>query len=174
MHVSARNKGFTLVELLLVVSLIAVLSSFLIPGFSNYIDNQNIRQAQELLKSDLRNVQNKALTGVGASVSTVDYWGLKIPSSDAKNYIYFQSQTNDGSACDSAVANETSGNLPGDVVIKGANGVCVFFSLRNGDATIVNLVGGGDTISIGYPDEPACYGVQINAAGMIRGVDLCP
>ncbi|MBT6401316.1 prepilin-type N-terminal cleavage/methylation domain-containing protein [candidate division WWE3 bacterium] len=174
MHVPTRSNGFTLVELLLVVSLIAVLSSFLIPGFSNYINNQNIRQGQELLKSDLRTAQNKALTGVGSSSSTVNYWGLKIPSADAQSYIYFQSNTNDGSACDGAVTDETSGSLPGDVVVKDANGTCVFFSLRNGDATIINLTGGGDTLSVGYPGENACYGVQINSVGMIRGVNLCP
>lgn len=169
----AQDQGFTLIELLLVVSLIAVLSSFLIPGFSNYIDTQNIRQSQELLKSDLRTVQNKALTGVSASVAGVSYWGLKITSQDAANYSYFKSPTADAAACDSATLEETSDSLPGDVVVREASGACIFFSLRNGDATVVNL-GGSDTISIGYVGEDLCYGVQVNSAGMIRGVDLCP
>jgi len=172
MQFPAQQKGFTLVELLLVVSLIAVLSSFLIPGFSNYISTQNIRQAQEHIKSDLRTVQNKALTGVSSSDPTVSYWGLKVPSQDATNYTFFKSSTNDASACDAAVADETSDPLPGDVLIRDAAGACVFFSLRNGDATLVNL-GGSDIIPVGYAGEPPCSGVQINSAGMIRGVDTC-
>lgn len=171
MRLSAQNKGFTLIELLLVVSLIAVLSTFLLPGFSNYIDLQNIRQGQESLKSDLRTVQNKALTGVGSSNSLVQYWGLKVPSDNANNYFYFQSTTADGPACDLAEKQETSVNLPSDVVIMGAGGACVFFSLRNGDATIMRYA--EDTIYVGYAGDEACYGVQINSAGMIRGVDEC-
>ena len=169
----AQQKGFTLVELLLVVSLIAVLSSFLIPGFSNYISTQNIRQGQETLKSDLRSAQNKALTGVSSSDPTVSYWGLRIPSQDASTYTFFKSSSNDGNACDNAVTVETSDKLPGDVVVRNANGACVFFSLRNGDATVVNL-GGSDTLPVGYAGETPCQGVQINSAGMIRGVDTCP
>lgn len=168
----AQNKGFTLVELLLVVALIAVLSSFLIPGFSNYIDSQNIRQGQELLKSDLRTAQNKALTGVSSSVAGVSYWGLKIPSQNAAKYSFFKSSEADSSACNNAVLEETSKPLPGGVVVIDAPGACVFFSLRNGDATVVNIA--GDTISIGYAGETACAGVQVNTAGMIREVDLCP
>ena len=167
---TAQQKGFTLVELLLVVSLIAVLSSFLIPGFSNYITTQNIRQAQESLKSDLRTAQNKALTGVSSSDPTVSYWGLKVPSQNSPSYVFFKSSTNDAGACDAAVTDEIGDKLPGDVVVIDANGACVFFSLRNGDATIVNL-GGSDIIPIGYAEEAPCHGVQINSAGMIRGVD---
>lgn len=172
----AQQKGFTLVELLLVVSLIAVMSSFLIPGFSNYINTQNIRQAQESIKSDLRTVQNKALTGVSSSDPLVSYWGLKVLSQNASTYVFFKSNTNDAGACDAvdaAVADETSDNLPGDVVVIDANGACVFFSLRNGDATIANL-GGSDILPVGYAGEAPCSGVQINSAGMIRGVDTCP
>ena len=66
MKVSARLfnfKGFTLIELLIVVTIMAVLTGALIPSFSKYIDNQNVRQALEQVKDDLRNTQNNALTG---------------------------------------------------------------------------------------------------------------
>ncbi|OGC47613.1 hypothetical protein A2886_02390 [candidate division WWE3 bacterium RIFCSPHIGHO2_01_FULL_42_13] len=166
-----NNRGFTLVELLLVVSLIAVLSSFLIPGFSNYIDNQNIRQAQEIVKSDLRTVQNNALSGVGSSSSSVLYWGLKISSQNASNYGFFKAAAANSSACSSATIEQTSVDLPGAVVIRDGAGACVFFNLRNGDATVVNLP--NSTIKLGPAGVTACDGVQINSAGMIRGVEIC-
>lgn len=171
MSTPSRN-GFTLVELLLVVALIAVLSSFLIPGFSTYIDVQNIRQAQELVKSDLRTVQNNALTGVGTSSSTTAYWGLKISSQNANTYGFFRAATADSSSCGSASIEQNGANLPGKVVIRDGSGGCIFFSIRNGDATIVNLPNGD--IKVGYAGSAACDGVEVNSAGMIRAIDLCP
>lgn len=168
---TASKNGFTLVELLLVVSIIAVLSSFLIPGFSNYIDNQNVLQASEILKSDLRSAQSKALTGVGAYSSGILYWGIKIPSDNATSYIFFNSTANDATACTNAVADTTSENLPGGVVIKGANGACIFFSVENGNANFVNTTG---SLDVGRVSEAACFAVAVNSVGMIRGVDLCP
>ncbi len=168
----SKDSGFTLVELLLVVSLIAVLSSLLIPGFSTYIDNQNIRQAQEILKSDLRTAQNNALTGVGSSDTTVSYWGLKIPSQNATNYGFFKSAAATPEACDSASIETIATTLPGNVVVKDASGACVFFSARNGDALFLNY-GNNDTLLVGRPGEETCFGVQVNSAGMVKDIDTC-
>lgn len=47
----------------MVVSIIAIIGGGIIPSFSQYLNDQNLKQAQEQLKSDLRTIQNKALTG---------------------------------------------------------------------------------------------------------------
>ena len=60
------SKGFTLVELMIVVGILAIVSGIMIPSFSTYTRNQTLKQAQENLKSDLRSAQNKALTGTGS------------------------------------------------------------------------------------------------------------
>jgi len=174
-HPTENNSGFTLIELLMVVSIIAVLSSFLIPGFSNYIDKQNVLQGQEILKSDLRTAQNKALTGVGSSIGTA-FWGVKVIGNNAADYLYFSSTAASGPVCDGIDAStagvEKTQNLNGNVVVRDSNNACVFFSIRNGDATIVNNAG-SDTLKVAHVDEAPCYGVQINSAGMIKGVKLC-
>jgi len=169
------QSGFTLVELLLVVSIIAILSGFLIPGFSNYIDSQNVLQANEVLKSDLRSAQNRALTGVDASSGTTNYWGIKISMQNAPYYYTFKSAANSAAECNSvnlasAIKSET---LPGGVVVRDGSGACVFFSMKNGDATFQNN-GGSTTLKVGYSGQSYCDGVDVNSVGMIRTVDLCP
>lgn len=160
--------GFTLIELLIVVSMITILSGFMIPGFSNYLNTQNIRQAQEILKSDLRTIQNKALTGVSAGSG--EYWGLKINSDNAPFYYYFVSGGNDQTACNGAPTTERSTQLPGDVVItNGSTATCVFFSFKNGDAAVVGAE--GNTIKVGYITSTTCSGVTINDYGLIYSVD---
>lgn len=172
MQVPAQ-KGFTLVEILLVVSIIAILSGFLIPGFSNYIENQNIRQGQELFKSDLRTVQNKALTGVGSTSTSINYWGLKITDAAATNYYFFSSDEASSTACDNVNIStaDRSESLPGGVAVLNAANSCVFFSLENGDAVVTGN-GGSNIFGLSYPGETACLGVEINSVGMIRAKDI--
>ena len=76
----AAQKAFTLIELLIVVSLITIITGALLPSFNNYIDAQNVKQAQEQVEDELRTLQNKALNGENASVELasgqVEYWGV--------------------------------------------------------------------------------------------------
>lgn len=174
MKSSARNLGFTLVEILLVVSIIAVLSAFLIPSFSNYTESQSIRQGTEILKSDLRTAQNKALTGVNSVSGNANYWGVKISSDNESSYEFFYSTSN--TSCDAVniTVSSTSKNLPGNVAVRGEGGVCVFFDRRNGDA---NFVGQADNkLHVGMSSgsiENACEGVEVNSAGMMLVFDDC-
>ena len=49
------KKGFTLVELVIVIAVIAVLSAVLIPVFGNVINNAKVAKA----KADVRNINEK-------------------------------------------------------------------------------------------------------------------
>lgn len=174
MSVPAQNKGFTLVEILLVVSIIAVLSGFLIPGFSNYTESQSIKQGLEILKSDLRTAQNKALTGVESVTAGANYWGIRIGSDNASNYEFFYSSSNTSCNYANITVSSTSKTLPGNVAVLGEGGVCIFFSRKNGDANIVGQV--DNKLHVGSASESvgsACEGVQINSAGMMMSFDDC-
>lgn len=56
-------KGYTLVEILIVISIIAVLLSFTLAGFSNARERQAIQAAKEQILSVLQSAQKSAFTG---------------------------------------------------------------------------------------------------------------
>jgi len=176
MHVSAQKNAFTLVELLISVSIILILSGVLIPSFSGYLNNQNILQGAEQLKSDLRTLQNKALTRVGAEIGA-KYWGLKIASDNANNYYFFYSTGNSQTECNSGSTSTAGVKLPGDVIIRNGPGsessFCVFFNIVNGDVNMVKQAGtSSNRISLGYLSSTNnCKGVEINSAGMMKLVN---
>lgn len=172
MKTPVRFRAFTLIELLIVVSILAILSAFLIPGFSNYLDTQNIKQAQEQVKSDLRTAQNRALNGVG-SAPTVNYWGIRNGGANSSRYYFFTSGQADLTTCNAVGTGlETSMKLPGGAVIKN-DAFCVFFSFDNGDAVFVgNGISGSEfQITLGYSDSTGneCFKVILNSGGLIYG-----
>lgn len=163
------QNGFTLVELLIVVSLIAIITGTMVPNFSSYIQNQNLRQAQEQIKNDLRDLQNRALSGFQAlsGAGNFKYWGVKF-TDEQKYYVFFKSTASDVSTCNGiTTGEERSENLPGNAVVK--NGTyCLFFSFENGDI----ITTGTTSIVVGYPNsstDTSCYPIEFNTSGLIKG-----
>ena len=168
MNNSARvQKAFTLIELLIVVSLITIMTGAIIPGFNSYIINQNMKQAQEAVKNDLRTAQNRALTGANSDTGIL-YWGVKfIDNSD--HYYFVSDDVN--TDCASLLSSDQSDNLPGGAVIATSGAAqCVFFSLANGDAS------GATQIYVTDADGN-CRRVDTNSFGLITsytGAAVCP
>lgn len=174
--------GFTLIELLIVVSLITIITGAVVPSFNNYIDNQNVKQAQEALKDDLRTIQNKALNGELAqtelgpgSDEKVEYWGVEF-TQNAPDYDYFISVNTStcGAPGDSRRQDVTTSELlPGASVVRSPTG-CVFFSFANGDITdtLTNA-----TVTVGPLGGGAnsCRRVSVTANGLIQAGtgDVC-
>lgn len=165
MKVSAQ--GFTLLELLIVVSIIAVMSGAILPAFSQYIDNQGSRQAQEQVKSDLRTTQNRALTGSAADqfigTDPVLFWGLAF-TNDSPTYSYFISTGNATDDCSEEV--KGSYTLPENFVFK--HGGCVFFSMEDGDYNGISI-GSSNRVIVGLSGSNTnCKSVVLNPAGLIQ------
>ena len=176
MLMSARHTGgFTLVELLIAVSLIAIMTGAAIPSFTGYIKNQNARQAQEQLRSDLRSVQTRALIGAG-STGTTKYWGIKITTDNADSYYFFKSDNNDSAACTNAATSDKSSKFPGDIVIhngpSAGNFWCIFFSYSDGTPNMIkngNSVAVTSPVSLGLTSDTGnkCSYITLNSVGLV-------
>lgn len=159
-----NQQGFTLVELMISLSIIIILSAFAVPSFSRYLDTQNIRQAQEQIKNDLRTLQNRALSGYQYTEGD-NYWAAKFSESE---YLFQKTTDADGAACDgiSDVSAEKSYSLPSSVIILNTD-VCFFFEFSSGDLTVIN----GNKIYLDRTGSTAidCLFVEgVVATGLIR------
>jgi len=60
---SMKKSGFTLIELIIVVTVILVISVVTLLNYNAYTDKQRVKQAGLTLRSDLRSTQTKATAG---------------------------------------------------------------------------------------------------------------
>jgi prepilin-type N-terminal cleavage/methylation domain-containing protein len=172
--------GFTLVEMLITVSIIVITTAATIPSFTSYMRNQTVQQATELLKSDIRSVQNKAQTGALSdtqiSGTTITHWGVRFaPNSSVYEY-FISTNTTCPSGAIAASQLQGTGSLNSSMSIKGIGAyTCLFFSVANGDA-----IGGfsANRIIVGYNGSTAtgdCRNLYYTSPGLIymTGLQTC-
>lgn len=174
MNLPEYSKGFTLIELLVVMSVVAIIGGGIIPSFSKYTKDQNLKQAQEQLKSDLRTVQNRALTGAMSNVekpagTRIRYWGVRLVSGSSAVDYFISSDTPcpPFSASTTTVTSTAQGTftIPNNIIYTGTSG-CLFFDIRNGDIVSTGVT---SPINVNYrnntntPDVPIIF----NSAGLI-------
>ena len=132
----ANKKGFTIVELVIVIAVIAILAAVLIPTFSNVVEKANQSAALQACENEYKQM---AITAA-SNGTTVDE---KVVFSKGK---YYFSLTNGGiAACDESAAN-------GKTATSLANGVKVYFV---GTSATLNETwardnGGIDVVCIAY------------------------
>lgn len=76
-----KKKGFTLIELVIVISIMAILTGIGIPTFQNLLDKNKLNSALNQVEADLRKAQTMA------KASGADYEVLFIPDKNVY-YIY--------------------------------------------------------------------------------------
>ncbi len=170
------RKGFSLIEILIVIAIFGLTVSLVTASFLTFERNQRLRNAALQLKSDLRQAQNKALSGdkgSGSSVcpasSTLGGWCMQI-STDAggdnntKNTMSGDCRTG---AADSAFGSRTI-LLPQGITVSatslGVGGVNILFQplasgvsyhnaaltppFFNASGNLLNQIGSGNTLTI--------------------------
>lgn len=100
-----KKSAFTLIELLITMSILAIMSAMVFPGLNNFAENQRVQQQTLNVVSDIELVKNKALAGAytTGSTPTAANWAIGFclnsetgRSDDRSAYILFPTNT-DGS-----------------------------------------------------------------------------
>ncbi len=90
-----KDFGFTLVELLVVVSVVSIISSITLVNYRRGFVQHSLSQSNQKLLADLRKVQNMAISGVGIASDFCGY-GINInKSSDPYSYIIYVDKNSD-------------------------------------------------------------------------------
>lgn len=56
-----QNKGFSLIELIIVIAIIGIMAAIAAPNFTRYRDNANLREAARDLSSDIQLYKQRAI-----------------------------------------------------------------------------------------------------------------
>ncbi len=70
--------GFTMIELLIVMAIMATLTGVMIPNLRGYNTNQKLVEAASQVQSDIRLIQTNATSGVKCTSSTAATWYLQV------------------------------------------------------------------------------------------------
>lgn len=79
------QRGFTLIELMVVVAVVAILSTIAYPSYSEYLQRSRRAEVQSLLQ-DIALKQQQRLLDVRAYASTLAALNLNVPASVAPHY----------------------------------------------------------------------------------------
>lgn len=179
MHLNPASKmsGFSLVELIVAVSILVIISAASIPNFSTFIKSQNLTQAQESIKSGIRDAQNRAITGEESNTplcnsSNCTHWVIKFINNGTT---YQLGKTNGNAITDCSNNLDTSDYIsdvfPGDVRINlgTSSYACIFYEFLTADESDINLT--GDTVKVFHGNDSKC--VLVNSSGLVMGA-ACP
>ena len=81
--------AFTLIELMISISIIAILTIAAIPSFTGFSKSQALTQAFKTLKSDLRIAQSRSISGATTGTpATAKAWGIHFVDDTAQYQIF--------------------------------------------------------------------------------------
>lgn len=130
---SKGGGGFTLVELLVSIAIMALLTGGVLSNFDKYNSAQRVKQTALTLKNDLRLAQNKALSGQKPSTGCTQLDGF--------NVIFTASTYSTQATCDSghSAGEITTITLPTAITFSPVPVPILFGVLTRGSANDVTL-----------------------------------
>lgn len=155
------HRGVTLIELLIVVGIIAVTSGMSMVGYNRFQENQSVRVAAAQLSTDLRQTQQKALSGEKPSgwctSGTLASWRLIFIST---------TQYDLRSVCsDATTRTDKTVSLPNNTSCSdaGCNTQAIDFLVLTGAADAAETF----TVQRVFPGRTVSNSVQVNQAGAV-------
>ncbi len=146
-----RSVGFTLIEMLVVLAVVAILATVAVPGMGNILATSQVNSAQEDMMQMLRKARSLAL-GRGATATVV------ISSAD-KNAVL--------SLADGSVVNGTATSETVSFPAVSVNADASFQFKPNGSAS--RTVGAGAVVlsSASYSSATPARSIAVSAAGQV-------
>lgn len=145
------KKGFTLVEVLIAVGVLAVASAAFLPSFTGSLNEKKLQQAADAVRDAVATTRNRALTEVGSpgasDVTKYKYSGVKFANKSG-TYVEFRSTDATKEICANPSADPTlaivdsTKTLPNGVVARiqttpiNESPKCVFFAFKTAEAVI--------------------------------------
>lgn len=155
------HRGVTLIELLIVVGIMAVMSGMSMVGYNRFQENQSVRVAAAQLSTDLRQTQQKALSGEKPSgwctSGTLASWRLIFIST---------TQYDLRSVCsDATTRTDKTVTLPNNTSCSdaGCNTQAIDFLVLTGAADAAETF----TVQRVFPGRTVSNSVQVNQAGAV-------
>lgn len=139
-----NNKGFSLVELIIVIAIMAILVGVLAPQFVKYLNKSKTA-------TDIQNAQNIA-SAVAAQWSEDQTVTTKTMAGAYENDgVTIDNVQVDGTGADSTAIQGVVGGKP---AVKAKNGYHFYVSVTNKGVVTVNVSNGTDTVEL-YPEVEA-------------------
>lgn len=162
-------RGFTLIEILVVIAIIAFVVGIAIPSFSAFTGRRRLVEATREVKSTLKDAQSRALSSIDGL-----NWGVHFEKGSNSFVLFsFSGDFDYGSA-----TAEVSHKLPSGVVIsdlssQSGNHVNVVFSVLKGAVYFVadngSCLGGSEDSSC---PAPRCLSIGLQSSGQKRYIKV--
>lgn len=150
-QISKNNKGFTLIEVLVVLSIISIISIFLVINFRKGEEMGRLQRNAQLLVQKIRKAQNLALSSVEYEGAVPDAYGVYLEKQSPLLYTLFV---------------DMNGNYTWNGIGGGGDGLVEELSLEDG-IEITNITGNPKLHIAFLPPDP-----QVIINGNVNTTDV--